>query len=435
MDFAEAVRALDTRTNYERSGSLVAPTLERMVALAELLDHPEQSFPSIHVTGTNGKTTTAQVATQLLRAAGLTVGTYTSPHLHSVRERIAYDGEPISEEDFAETMAYLAPFLERADTGGSRLTYFETLTALAEVWFAHRAIDLGVVEVGMGGTWDATNLVRGEVAVITEVTLDHPELGSMPVEVAREKVGVIKEGAVCVSGEHSPEVMAIVEDRCRARGAALRVAGRDFAIAGRQLAVGGQFVDLRVGDRSYEELFVPLYGERLATDALLGLAAVSAFLGDREIDEDVVRTALAAVRSPGRLEVVRRRPLVIVDGAHNPSAARVLADALAESFRWERLILVIGILADKDIAGVAEALVPRADAVIATRSASPRAAPVERVAKEASRLGPEPLTAATVEGAVATALELAGERDCVLVTGSLYTVGEARAALLGQSLS
>ena len=427
MDFAEALRALD-----DRIPTRMAPDLDRMRALSELLDHPERTYPSIHITGTNGKTTTAFVATALLRAAGLTVGTYTSPHLHSVRERIAYDGASIGENDFAEALTYLEPFLSQVDTLGTRVTYFETLTMLAEVWFAERAVDAAVVEVGMGGTWDATNLVDGRVAVITEVTIDHPELGSTAVQIAGEKSGIIKAGAICVTGEHDTEVLAVIEGRCREGGAELRVGGNGFALEARELAVGGQALDLRVGDRVYEQVFVPLHGERMASDVLLALASVTAFLGDRPLEDDLVRQALATLRSPGRMEVLRRRPLLVADGAHNPDAARSLAETMASAFIWDRLIVVLGMLGDKDVAGVVDQIVPLADELIVTAPRSQRAAPAERLAKEALRLvGAEARIAATVEGAVAQAIELAGETDAILVTGSFTTVAEARAVVLG----
>ena len=428
MNYKEAVRALD-----DRLPTRMVPDLDRMRAVSDLLNQPQQNYPSIHITGTNGKTTTAVVATELLKAAGLRVGTYTSPHLHSVRERIAYDGAPILEEEFAEMYAYLEPYLQQVDTLGERVTYFETLTILAQLWFAERAVDVAVMEVGMGGEWDATNLVDGRVAVITEVTVDHPELGKTPVEVAREKAGIIKAGAVCVTAERDADVLQVIEERCRAVGATLRVDRRDFSFSGCELAVGGQSVELRIGGEKYEEMFIPVYGERMATDALLGLAAVSAFLGDRPLEVELVRSALVDVRSPGRIEVLRRRPLVIVDGAHNPAAASELVSALEESFAAERLILVIGMLGDKDIAGVVGAIVPIADDVIVTSPRSPRAAPAERVAAEVRRVGADPQIVASVEGAVAHAQERATEKDLVLVTGSFTTVAEARAFVLGLS--
>ncbi|HJR18579.1 MAG TPA: folylpolyglutamate synthase/dihydrofolate synthase family protein [Actinomycetota bacterium] len=426
MNYAEALRALDARIPTR-----MVPDLDRMRALSELLAHPQRTYPSIHITGTNGKTTTAWVATELLRATGLSVGTFTSPHLHHVRERIAFDGEPISEEEFAQTYSYLEPFLAEVDAKGEIVTYFETLTMLAQVWFAERSVDAAVFEVGMGGEWDATNLIDGRVAVITEVALDHPELGATPVEIAREKVGIIKQAAVCVTGERSDEVRAVIEERCNEMGAILRVDGTDFAFYGRDNAVGGQALDLSVAGTNYEQVFVPVYGEKMATDVLLGVAAVSAFLGDRELDQELVRGALAGLRSPGRIEVLRRRPLLIVDGAHNPAAALELANTVQDSFACNRLILVLGILGDKDVEGVVAELVPMADDVIATTAPSTRAAPAERIAKEAARLGVEPRIVSTVEGAVAQAIELAGDGDLILIAGSFTTAAEARAAVLG----
>jgi len=428
VTFDEAVRMLD-----DRIPTRMVPDLDRMRALSDLLAQPQQTYPSIHITGTNGKTTTAAVATELLRALGLSVGTYTSPHLHTVRERICFDGEPISAAEFAETMAYLQPYLAQVDSEGERVTYFETLTMMAEAWFAEKAVDVAVMEVGMGGEWDATNLVDGRVAVITGVALDHPELGATPVEIAGEKRGIIKDGAVCLTGERSPEVLAAIDERCREAGATLRRIGEDFSIAGRHLAFGGQQLDLRIGDRRYDEILIPVFGERMATDALLGIAAVSAFAGDRSIDSDVLLEAMANLRSPGRVEVLRRRPLVVVDGAHNPDAASALRSAVEESFTWNKLILVIGMLADKDIAGVVRTLAPLADTILATKPSSPRAASAEQLAKEIAVVEPDVQTVATVEGALGRALELATEDDCVLVAGSFTTAAAARAMLLGLS--
>ena len=426
MNYAEALRALD-----DRIPTRMVPDLDRMRALSDLLDNPQRTYPSIHITGTNGKTTTAWAATELLRASGLSVGTFTSPHLHHVRERITFDGEPLSEQEFADAYSYLEPFLAEVDAKGERVTYFETLTMLAQVWFAERAVNVGVFEVGMGGEWDATNLIDGRVAVITEVALDHPELGSTPVEIAREKVGIIKQAAICVTGERSDEVRAVIEERCHEMGAILRVDGTDFASYGRDNAVGGQAIDISVAGQSYEQVFVPVYGERMATDVLLGLAAVSAFMGDRPLDDALVRDAVAKLRSPGRVEVLRRRPLLIVDGAHNPAAAFELAATVQESFAHDNLILVLGILSDKDVEGVVRELVPMADEVIATTAPSSRAAPAERIAKEAAALRAEPRIVSTVEGAVAQAIELAGEADLILVTGSFTTAAEARATVIG----
>lgn len=425
MNYAEAVAALDARVPTR-----MVPDLDRIRALVDLLAHPERTYPSIHITGTNGKTTTAIVATEVLRAAGLLVGTYTSPHLATPRERLAFDGAPISEQEFAGLLAYLTPFLERVDAQVGRVTWFETMTAMALTWFADKSVQAGVIEVGMGGAWDATNVVEAPVAVITEVAVDHPELGSTPVEVAREKAGIVKESAVVVTAERDQAVLEVIAGRCAERDAELRRAGEAFAILDRRPAAGGQALALRLGERRYEDLFLPLLGPRLAEDALLGVAAAAALLGDRDLEDELLLEAFARVRSPGRIEVVRRRPLLVLDGAHNPDAARALAEAMRESFRWGRLWLVASILGDKDVAGVLAHLVPLADEVIVTRNESPRAAPVERLAKEVEALGRRPQVEPVVEDAVRSTLDRAGEDDCVLVTGSLYTVGEARTTVL-----
>jgi dihydrofolate synthase/folylpolyglutamate synthase len=428
VNYAQALRALEARLPTR-----MVPDLDRMRALSDLLNQPQRSYPSIHITGTNGKTTTALVATELLRALGLRAGTYTSPHLHDLRERISYDGEPIGDQELADTYEYLEPYLTSVDARGERVTYFETLTMLAEAWFAERAVDAAVVEVGMGGEWDATNLVDGRVAVVTEVAIDHRELGSTPVEIAREKAGIIKREAVCVTGERSDDVLDVLRLRCSDVDATLRVIDHEFALEARRLAVGGQSLDLRVGMRRYEEVFVPMYGERMATDALLALAAVTAFVGDRPLEDDVVREGLGAARPMGRVEVLRRRPLVIVDGAHNPDAATALRAAVEESFTWGRLVLVLGMLSDKDVDGVVGVLAPMADVVIATRPSSPRALDAAALAGAVENIDPSVEIEATVPGAIAKAMELAGESDLVLVTGSFTTAAEARARVLGLS--
>lgn len=426
MTYAEALGALDRRTNYEATGRLVAPSIDRMRALVALLDDPQNAYPVIHVTGTNGKGTTSAVASALLRETGLSVGTYTSPHLQSPRERMAYDLTAISEDEFADTFAYLEPFLARIDAAGEALTWFETITALAFVWFAERSVDAAVVEVGLGGTWDATNVAHGRVAVITKVALDHPELGSTTVEIAGEKAGIVKRGAVCVTGERDPAVVEVLRSRCATAGATMRRAGAEYAVERRGVAVGGQVVDLRVGEHRYDEVFVPLHGAALADDAATGLAAVSAFLGERPLDRDIVEAGFASVRAPGRVEVVARRPLVVVDGAHNVDAAAALAAAMRESFRWGRLTLVIGMLADHFRPAVLEALLPLADEVVATSPPSPRAMPADGLAAAIAAAGRTARVAGDVGDACAVALEHAAAGDAVLVTGSLYTVAAAR---------
>ena len=425
MRFAQAVRELDAR-QPER----MVPDLSRISALAELLDHPQRTYPTVHVTGTNGKTTSARLVTRILCAHGLAAGLYTSPHLASVTERLAICDDPIDEEEFASEYERLAPYLEEVDRRGELVTYFETLTALAYLWFADKPVDVGVFEVGMGGLWDATNLVRGEVAILGPVALDHPELGSTVREVATEKAGIIKEGTVAIVREQTAEAMAVIEDRARETGADLRLEGRDFEVTSRAVAVGGQQLSVRGLDRNYDDLFLARHGPHQARNAAAAVAASEALLG-RALADEPLREALAEATSPGRLEVVGRRPLMVLDGAHNPDAARALAAALTDAFVWRRLLLVIGILADKDAEGVLEHLAPLAERAFAARSSSPRALDPELLARAAERAGIPTTVVGSVPSAVDAAVEAATDDDAVLVTGSLYTVAEARAHLAG----
>ena len=440
MEYRDAVAAL-----FARMPTRMAPSLDRITRLAELLDHPERTAPAVHLTGTNGKTTTARMVASLLAAFGVGAGVYTSPHLQDVRERIALATRPISTEELAETWAYLEPYLAEVDrVSDEPVTFYESLTIMAFTWFAELPVDAQVIEVGMGGTWDATNLVHGEVAVINRVDLDHPELGDTPAAVATEKAGIIKPGAIVVSQEQAADVLAVIQERAAANDARLLVAGRDFGVERRRQAVGGQLLDLRTPAGLVPDVLVPLHGRYQADNAAGALAAVEAFLGaepgpwgpgtdapGRELDADTVRAGFGAVTSPGRLEVVSRQPLVLLDGAHNPAGARALAAALLEEFVVDRRTLVVACLADKDIRGILEGLAPATGRLVVTTNRSPRAAPAERLRKEAEALGLHAEVAPDVAGAVGQAVEGAGEAEAVVVTGSLYTVGEARELLMG----
>jgi len=426
MKYDEAVRALDKRTNYERTGRLTSPTIERIEALLDLMDHPEQGYPVIHITGTNGKTTCARAATEVLRAAGLRVATYTSPHLINVRERFAYDGEPISEEEFVEVWRELAPYLDHFDQQGQTITWFEAATALAFTWFADKAVDAAVIEVGMGGSWDATNVVDAAVAAIARIDVDHRELGTTPVEAANEKSGIIKKGSTVVTVEQAPEVADVIHARADELGARVRVEGDAFALEKVALALGGQSLSLRMGDDRYPDLFLPMFGEQFAHDVALGAAAAYALLGDRHLDDELMAEAFSSIKVPGRMEVVRRGPLVVLDGAHNPAAARALADAMQASFRWEKLHLIFSIMEDKDVEGVLAPLANIADDIIVTRNDSPRAASVEQLVAAVRALGKDAQSVPNVADAISVAMERAEESDAILVTGSLYTVGDAR---------
>ncbi len=427
MDYREAVETL-----YARMPGKLGPSLERVAHLAELLDHPERTAPAVHLTGTNGKTTSARMVTSLLAAFGLGAGLYTSPHLQDVRERMALANRVIGREELAETWTYLQPYLAEVDRAHDQpVTFFEALTMLAFTWFAELPVDAQVIEVGMGGRWDATNLVHGDVAVITRVGVDHPELGTTPAEVAVEKAGIIKPGAVVVSQAQDDDVLAVLDERAAAVGARLLLEERDFACERRRTAVGGQILDLRTPSGLVDEVFLPLHGRHQAHNAAVALSATEAFLGDRALDHGTIRAGFAAVTSPGRLEVVSRQPLVLLDGAHNPDGARALAAALLEEFVVDRRTLVVACHADKDVRGILAELAPATGRLVVTAHSSPRSATVERMRKEAEALGLAAETAPDVASAVRQAIDAAGESEAVVVTGSLYTAGEARGLLLG----
>jgi len=418
--YADAVADLDAR-----QPARMIPDLDRIRALAELLDHPERTYPSVHVTGTNGKTTTARLITRILCAHGLAAGVYTSPHLRSVTERLALCDGDIPEGEFAETYAHLEPFLREVDARGEPVTYFETLTALAYLWFADKPVDAAVFEVGMGGEWDATNLIPAKVAVFCSIDLDHPELGPTVEDVAKEKAGIIKPGCTVVIQDTRPVALTIVEGRAIELGCPTLVQGRDYGAAP-DPAVGGQQLTVRTPGAEYGGLFVPLFGSHQAENAATAVAAAEAFLG-RELSEDALREALAGTTSPGRLEVVSRHPLVVLDGAHNPDAARALARAVPEAFAWSRLHVVIGILETKDVTGILQALARlEPDTTFACASSNPKALPAERLATACREEGLAASAHETVSYALAAAEAASSDHDLILVTGSLYTVADAR---------
>jgi dihydrofolate synthase / folylpolyglutamate synthase len=423
MRFADALARLDAR----QPESMPEPSLDRIRAIAELLDEPQLTFPTIHVTGTNGKTTAARVAASVACAHGLTTGLFTSPHLLSVTERLSVCGQDITQTEFAEEWEHLEPFLWVVDEQGPvAVTYFEAVTALAYLWFADKPVGLGVFEVGMGGSWDATNLVDGQVAVITPIGMDHvAELGPTLADIAGEKAGILKDGGTAILREQDPVAADVLARRAAAVGSTPRWEGKDWEVEERLLAVGGQSFMLRGLFETYEDLYLPLFGAYAVHNAAAGVVAVEALTG-QALDPDALREGLAAVRSPGRLEVVGREPLVVLDGAHNPEGAQALAEAMRESFRWERLHLVVAMSANKDLAGIAGALAPLADDVVVTRNDSVRSADASDVA---AAFGGEVERASSVADAIEIVRRAAGPDDVVLVTGSLYTVADAERAL------
>jgi dihydrofolate synthase/folylpolyglutamate synthase len=411
----------------------MVPDLDRITLLLELLGQPQRSYPTIHVTGTNGKGSVVRMATMLLGAAGLSAGAYTSPHLQTIRERLQVAGRRIGEQAFAELYADVAPLAGLVDErSADAVTYFELLTAMASWWFAEVPVDVGVFEVGMGGTWDATNLVRGDVAVLQPIDVDHSELGDEPVAVAKEKAGIIKHGSHVVLGPQRDDVLAVIRARAEDVGAELRLFGTDHELLRRQVTTGGQTIDVRIGERVLRDLYVPLHGVHQADNAVVALAAVAGLLGDTfdDLAEDALRQGLLSTTVPGRLEVVHREPTVVVDGAHNPHGARAAAAAFEEAFTAEGITLVVGVLGDKDVRGILAPWKELASHVVVCRPPSPRALPVDRLAAVAEELWSG--TGVVVEQAddVVTALGMAhsvtGPRDAVLVCGSLFTVGAAR---------
>ncbi|MFV0634784.1 bifunctional folylpolyglutamate synthase/dihydrofolate synthase [Demequina sp.] len=418
------------------------PTLDRVQEVTELLGRPQDSFKVVHLTGTNGKTSTARMTEALVREHGLRTGLFTSPHLSTVRERIQIDGEPISQDAFIRLWQDVAPLIHLVDArsqeaGGPRLSFFEVLVVLAYAAFADAPVDVAVIEVGMGGVWDATNVADGDVAVITTVAMDHQQwLGDDLAGIAQEKAGIIKDGATAVIAHQNERVTPVLVDAIAERGATGLWEGDDLEVIDRQPGVGGQLVTLRTPAATYAEIFVPLYGEYQASNALLALAAVEALMADggepTALAADVVEAGFGSVTSPGRLEVVRTSPMVLVDVAHNPAGIDALVGALEESFAFQALVGVVGVLGDKDAEGILAGLEPVLDHVVVTASTSPRAIPADELGAIAVDVfGEDRVTIAIdLPDAIDRAVQTA-ERDHdmgagVLVVGSVTVVSEAR---------
>ena len=436
--FAEAEDALLSRWPETR----LEPSLDRIRALTELLGDPQASYPVIQLTGTNGKTSTSRMIDTLLRALDLRTGRFTSPHVERMSERISIDGEPLGDEEFVRAFNDVAPYLELVDRDQEHpLSFFETVVAMGYAAFADAPVDVAVVEVGMGGTWDATNVVDAQVAVVLPVAVDHAKyLGETPVDIALEKAGIIKPGSLAVLAEQRPEVAELLLRRAAEVGATVVREGMEFGVISRVPAVGGQVISLQGLRARYDEVFLPLYGAHQAQNAAVALAAVEAFAGDQPLGEELVRAAFAEVTSPGRLEIVRRSPTIVLDAAHNPHGAEALGAALDDSFAFSPLIGVIGVMADKDHEGLLAALEPHLAHVVITQNSTSRATPAAELAEAATaifgedRVSVAPRLAEALDQA--TALAEAGEAfgdplgtGAVLVTGSVVTVGEARTML------
>ncbi|WP_406305045.1 bifunctional folylpolyglutamate synthase/dihydrofolate synthase [Streptomyces sp. NBC_00879] len=441
----KALRAVEADLATRWGETKLEPSVARISALMDVLGEPQRAYPSIHITGTNGKTSTARMIESLLGAFDLRTGRYTSPHVQSVTERISLDGAAIDAERFIETYNDIKPYIEMVDSQQEfRLSFFEVLTGMAYAAFADAPVDVAVVEVGMGGSWDATNVIDGSVAVITPIDLDHTDrLGETPAEIAVEKAGVIKQGATVILAQQPVDAAQVMLKKAVEVDATVAREGMEFGVVAREVAVGGQLVTLRGLGGEYEEIFLPLYGAHQAHNAAVALAAVEAFFGigseqARTLDMDTIRKAFASVASPGRLEVVRRSPTVVLDAAHNPAGARAAADGITESFGFSRLIGVVGASGDKDVRGFLEAFEPIFAEVVITQNSSHRSMDADELAAVAvevfgdERVVVEPRLDDALEAAITLAeeeSEFAGAG--VLVTGSVITVGEAR-LLLGK---
>ncbi|MFM9876298.1 MAG: bifunctional folylpolyglutamate synthase/dihydrofolate synthase [Rhodoglobus sp.] len=413
------------------------PRLEPTRRVTDLLGDPQRSYPIIHVTGTNGKTSTSRIAESILRAYGLRTGLMTSPHLVRVNERIVIDGQPISNRALAENWADIRPYLDLVDSellanAAEPLTYFEALTVLAFAAFADAPVDVAVIEVGIGGEWDSTNVGDGQVAVFGPIALDHTQrLGSTVAEIARTKAGIIKPVASVVSARQTPDALAELERAAELTESSLAVEGDAFALVSSAVAVGGQVITVRGLAGTYRDHFLPLFGDHQGRNAALAIAAVESFLGagTQPLVGDVLAEGLATATSPGRLQVVGVEPTVIVDAAHNPHGAAALAAALGTYFTFDEIAVVLGVLQDKDAAGIVTALAPAAARFAVTQSQSDRAVPARELAElVAEHVAPDAVASfENFEDAIADARAWAAqsERRAVLVTGSITLVGEA----------
>jgi len=442
---AEDEVALDARVQ-EIYQSIVArapeheidPTLDRVKLALDILGDPQNSYPSIHITGTNGKTSTSRMIDSLLSAFGMKTGRFTSPHLLDVRERISLEGHPITREGFVRAWEDIAPYVGMVDErsqeeGGPRLSFFEVFTIMAYAAFADYPVDAAVVEVGMGGRWDATNVIDAGVSVITPIALDHTKwLGSTIEEIAREKAGIIKPGQIVVIMKQEEAVLDILLERARSVDAIARVEGRDFEVVGRQMGVGGQMVTIRTPSAIYEDVFVPLFGQYQAHNAAAALVAVEAFMGGRGLDGRIVEQGLMNASSPGRMQVVRHSPTIIVDAAHNPAGAATLREAVESSFSFARIVGVYAAMGDKDIEGVLSEVEPFLDHLVLTQMPGERAADVARLAEVAEEVfGPDRVDVRdSLADAVDRAAEIAeagaqpADRSGILVFGSVMLAGE-----------
>jgi dihydrofolate synthase/folylpolyglutamate synthase len=416
----------------------IAPTLERIAALVDILGSPQLTYPTIHVGGTNGKTTTARMIDSLLFEMGLRTGRFTSPHLESYLERISINGQSIDAKELIFSFNDLSPYLDLMDAKFENpISFFEAMTALAFVAFAEHPIDVGVIEVGMGGQWDATNVVDADVSVITPIGLDHMEyLGNTIAEIAATKAGIIKEQGFVVLAQQSPEAAVELLRRAAEVGADVAREGLEYSIDSRAIAVGGQLISITGLRGHYDEIFLPLHGKHQASNAAAALIAVEAFFGEQDLDIDAVRAGFANVTSPGRCEIIHRDPTIILDAAHNPHGAKAIAETLQTEFTFDDVTGIVALMADKDALGILQALEPVMNQIIVTTNSSERSMSVADLAKLSNQVfgADRVFIADNLMGAIDKAIldavrPLSEESLAIVITGSVVTVGQARTAV------
>ena len=416
----------------------IAPTLERISALVDMLGSPQLTYPTIHIGGTNGKTTTSRMVDSLLFEMGLRTGRFTSPHLESYLERICINGQPIDAKELIFSFNDIAAYLDLMDTKfDNPISFFEAITALAFAAFAEHPIDVGIIEVGMGGEWDATNVVDADVSVIMPIGLDHMEyLGNSIAEIAATKAGIIKEQGFVVLAQQEPEAAVELLRRAAEVGADVAREGLEYSIDSRAIAVGGQLISVTGLRGHYDEIFLPLHGKHQASNAAAALIAVEAFFGEQDLDIDAVRAGFANVTSPGRCEIIHRDPTIILDAAHNPHGAKAIAETIQSEFTFDDVTGIVALMADKDARGILQALEPVMNQVIVTTNSAARSMSVsdlEKLANEvfgADRVFTQPTLAEAIEKAIKGSVRpLSEESLAILITGSVVTVGEARTAV------
>jgi dihydrofolate synthase/folylpolyglutamate synthase len=466
-NWTERLREIEKEVFARRPEHAISPSLDRITALVTLLGDPQRAYPVIHLTGTNGKTSTARMTEALLRARGLRTGLFTSPHLSSVRERIVVDGQPLSAERFVEAYDEIKPYLDLVDdTHEVRLSFFEVLLGMAFSVFADAPVDVCVLEVGMGGTWDNTNVADGAVAVVTPISIDHARyLGSTVQEIAADKAGIIKPGAIAVLAQQPPAAAEVLLRRVAEVGATVAREGLEFGVLSRELAVGGQQVSIRGLRGDYTDLYLPLFGAHQAGNLACAIAAVEAFAATPQadgpgpmgadpdgarssdtglaepgaLDPVIVRQAVAGITSPGRLEIIRRSPLVLLDAAHNPGGMAASMEALTEAFTFSELVAIVAVAEDKDVTGILDEMEPVVTRLVVTGNSSTRSMDPAALGEVAAGVfGPDRVSvAARLDDAIELGVTLADEADAadgpgsaaVLVTGSVITAGDARVLL------